>query len=209
MEGFVTFSYSKEHASFFFGRGSSLVSLKSMVTTYCTNLKEVCRWLSSRCGRMVGGRTGCFLQEQHSSEAAQVMLHPSAPSHVNCAFWSTAASQKQQYQAFLSPGCTRHVLVVSRCAGFAAKAWKETMSLTLEDVMFSTSLSHQWMYEPGEEFPDTSCMQWLPKMWISENNTRRKRGECHLSPAAGTLYFFCLCILFFSFQLVLRNTDFI
>lgn len=38
---------------------------------------------------------------------------------------------------------------------------KETVSLTLEDRMFSTPLSHLTSYEPGERFPDV--MQWFPK----------------------------------------------
>lgn len=51
-------------------------------------------------------------------------------------------------------------------------AWKETMSLTLEDFMFSTSLSHQWIYEPGEEFPERKCHAMIP-----QNVTLGKGGK--------------------------------
>lgn len=141
---------------------------------------------------MVGGRTGCFLQEQHSSAATQVMLHPSAPSHSTVPSGPQLPLRSNDAGRFCLQGAPATSLWLADAQVLQQKpkwAWKETMSLTLEDVMFSTSLSHQWMYEPGEEFPETSCMQWFFKMWISEKSGRRKSGECHLSPAVETLHF--------------------
>lgn len=57
----------------------------------------------------------------------------------------------------------------------AKQAWKETMSLTLEDFMFSSSLSHQWIYEPGEEFPETKCHVIFPQNMTLEER-EKKRG---------------------------------
>lgn len=53
----------------------------------------------------------------------------------------------------------------------AERARKETVSLTLEDVLFSTPLSHPRIYEPGERFPDV--MQWLPKCDFGEKGEKQ------------------------------------
>lgn len=95
--------------------------------TYCANFKKVCHWwLAKQMKRNgpVGRPSG--LQEEDSSEATKAMLRHPATSHISRAFWSTAASQKQCYEAFLSAVCTSHILVVSRCIGFAVK---DSMSL--------------------------------------------------------------------------------
>lgn len=60
-------------------------------------------------------------QEEHSAEATEVMLRHPAASHISRAFWSTAASQEQRFEAFLSPACPSHVPGVSRCVAFAVK----------------------------------------------------------------------------------------
>lgn len=59
------------------------------------------------------------------------------------------------------------------------------MSLTLEDFMFSSSLSHPWVYEPGEEFPETRCHVMIPQnMTLGERE--KKKGYYHWSSDLGT-----------------------
>lgn len=67
----------------------------------------------------------------------------------------------------------------------AKQVWKETMSLTLEDFVFSSSLSHQWIYEPGEEFPETRCHIIFPQN-VTLEEREKKGGEYPQSSELGT-----------------------
>lgn len=87
---------------------------------------------------------------------------------------------------------------------------KETVSLTLEDVMSSNPLNHPTIYEPGERFPDVT--QWSPErdFW----GKGRKTVHCHLSVEAQTSSLsnvFNLVsiglILYFFFYLPKENKD--
>lgn len=74
-----------------------------------------------RCRDMVLWEDQGFLPEEHALEATEGVLHHPAPSHFNGASWSTACLSEAMTQSFLSPECTNHVPVVSRCIGFAMK----------------------------------------------------------------------------------------
>lgn len=69
----------------------------------------------------LGRKTQCFLQEKLCSEATKVMLHHLAPCHINCAPGPQPPLRSNGTKLLLSPACTNHVFVVSRCIGFAIK----------------------------------------------------------------------------------------
>lgn len=155
-----------------------------------------------RCRDMVLWEDQGFLPEEHALEATEGVLHILHPPTLTVPPGPWPVSQKQWHRAFcLQSAPTMSLwLVDALVLQWKAKwAWKETMTLTLEDFMFSTSLSHQWIYEPGEEFPEMKEEEKLVK-------TIRFQIWTH-SPIFPYLIFHLVNfsrVLFFTFQLVFR-----
>lgn len=108
----------------------------------------------------------------HRSDA-----HHRSASHATVPPGPQACLSSNDTGAFLSAVCAAMSLWLADALVLQWKtkwAWKETMSLTLEDFMFSTSLSHQWIYEPGEEFPERKCHAMIPQNVTLGKGGRKK-----------------------------------
>lgn len=160
--------------------------------------------------------------EEHSSEATKVMLYHPAPSHTNLPSGPQPPLRSNDLKLCCLPCAPTMSLWLADASVLQWKtnwAWKETVSLPLDGCVFSTSLSHQWIYEPGEEFPETRCHVMIPpNMTLGERE--KTKGRYHLSSDLGTFsqtttnvspcVFITDSIFWFSFfSLSSGNTDFI
>lgn len=150
------------------------------------------------------------------------MLYHPAASHTNLPSGPQPPPRSNGIKLFCLP-CARTMslwLTDASVLQWKTKwAWKETMSLTLDGFMFSTSLSHQWIYEPGEEFPETRCHVMIPPN-MTLGGREKTKGRYHLfsdlGPFSQTTPNFSPCVYFpdsvfcFSFfSLSLGNADFV